>query len=162
MALDLGAETRTRTVKRTVTFQGPFTLSALQGSQPAGVYQVENDEEQLPTISTPAYRRVATWLRLPAPAGSRKLDRLVNVDASELETALAADAAGEMPAPAPFRGKLTASSGGNIRGRRRSPAFTSADWLVRNALEMRWIGYAVVAMVVLGLLMSFDLPRQRG
>ena len=68
------------------------TLSALQESQPAGIYQVESDEEQLATISSPAYRRIATWLRLTAPAESRALDRLVNVDAAELESALAADA----------------------------------------------------------------------
>ena len=96
MSLDRGAEfkagTRTRTSIRTVTFRRRFRLSALEEGQPAGTYQVESDEEQLATISSPAYRRVATWLRLPAPAESRALDRLVNVDAAELESALAADA----------------------------------------------------------------------
>ena len=98
MALDrvaqsgMDAQSRTRT--DTIIFRESFTLSALEGRQPAGSYQVEIDEERLPTMSAPAYRRVATWLRLPAPAGSRDLDRLVNVDAAELETALAADAIG--------------------------------------------------------------------
>ena len=98
MALDrvaqsgVGAQSRTRT--HTVVFRESFTLSALDGRQPAGTYRVEVDEEQLPTMSGSAYRRVATWLRLPAPAGSRDLDRLVNVDAAELEAAMAADAIG--------------------------------------------------------------------
>ena len=96
MALDrvaqTGVDAHVHTRTRTVIFRESFTLSVLEGRQPAGTYQVESDEELLPPMSAPAYRRVATWLRLPAPPGSRELDRLVNVDASELETALAADA----------------------------------------------------------------------
>ena len=113
-------------------------------------------------MSAPAYRRVATWLRLPAPAGSRDLDRLVNVDALELETALAADGMGASLVDVPVLEHVPASSGSTVPRRPARPAFTSADWLVRNALEMRWIAYAVIALVVLGFLMSFDLPRPRG
>ena len=162
MALDRGAElkaeTRTRTSTRTVTFRRRFRLSAVEESQPAGSYQVESDEEQLATISSPAYRRIATWLRLPAPAGSRALDRLVNVDAMELESALAADTV-RGPPERPAIAEAPASSGGSTRRGRGPAPFTGADWLVRNAPEMRLIAYAVVATAVLGFLMSFDLLR---
>ena len=67
-------------------------MCSLEGRR--GTYQVESDEELLPKMSAPAYRRIATWLRISAPPGSPDLDRLINVDALELETALAADAIG--------------------------------------------------------------------
>jgi hypothetical protein len=56
----IGADAHLRTRTRTVVFRESFTLSAFEGSQPAGIYQVESDEELLPTVSAPAYRRVAT------------------------------------------------------------------------------------------------------
>jgi hypothetical protein len=52
------------------------------------------------------------------------------------------------PAPAKHRG-----------WRRPSLPFTFSDWLVSNGTEMRWIVYAAVAMAVLSILMSIDLPR---
>jgi hypothetical protein len=55
----------TRTTVKTVTFRRPFALSGLEGVQPAGIYTVETDEELISSLSFSAYRRTATWLRLP-------------------------------------------------------------------------------------------------
>ena len=48
------------TSRKTVTFARPFSLSGIDEVQPAGTYTVETDEELLPGLSLPAYRRIAT------------------------------------------------------------------------------------------------------
>ena len=83
----------TRTTVTTVTFQRAFTLSALEGTHPAGTYRLVTEEEQIPGLSFTAFRRTATLLHLPAdpvPGGTRQV---VNVSPDELAEALAADAA---------------------------------------------------------------------
>ena len=48
-----------------VTFDRPFSLSAVDGVQPAGTYAVEIDEELMDGLSMLAYGRVATTIYLP-------------------------------------------------------------------------------------------------
>jgi hypothetical protein len=55
---------------KTVTFMHPFSLSETDEVHPAGAYTVETDEELLQASSTPAYRRVATLLRLERTTGT--------------------------------------------------------------------------------------------
>ena len=87
----------TRTITKTVTFGRPFVLSGLDRAQPAGTYVVETDEELIPSLSFTAYRRTATWLRLPGrrqgAEPSAGLSEVVAIDPAELERALASDAA---------------------------------------------------------------------
>jgi hypothetical protein len=86
-----------RTRSETVTFCRPFVLEGLDGVQPAGRYTVETDEELLPTVSHTAYRRLATWFRLPAlsadggSTGGRS--QVAAIDPIELDAALASDGA---------------------------------------------------------------------
>ena len=83
----------TRTTVTSVTFQRSFTLSALEGAQPAGTYRLVTEEEQISDLSFVAFRRTETLLYLPAdpvPGGTRQV---VNVSPDELAKALAADAA---------------------------------------------------------------------
>lgn len=86
-----------RTRSEIVTFHGPFVLTGLDGVHPAGRYLVETDEELLPTMSSTAYRRLVTWLRLPAiqSDGSAAPGRTeaAAIDPIELEAVLARDAA---------------------------------------------------------------------
>lgn len=82
----------TRTTARLVAFRRPFKLSAVDDVQPAGSYMVEIEEERLDT-SFPAFRRIATLIRLPARAGSAVLARVVTIDPAELDAAVATDAA---------------------------------------------------------------------
>jgi hypothetical protein len=48
----------------------PFSLSGTVEVQPAGTYTVETNEELLQASSIPAYRRIATLLRLEQTTGS--------------------------------------------------------------------------------------------
>jgi hypothetical protein len=50
-----------RTSHKTVTFTRPFSLSEFDEVQAAGTYTVQTEEELLPRLSFPAWRR---WKRL--------------------------------------------------------------------------------------------------
>jgi hypothetical protein len=86
----------TRTIKTTVTFARPFSLSGFDGQQPAGSYSVETDEELLEGMSFPAYRRMATMMQLNSSAslkGSASgILQVAVIDPTQLAAALAADA----------------------------------------------------------------------
>ncbi len=82
-----------RTTTRTVTFLMPFSVAAASHDLPAGAYLVETDEELIQGLSFPAYRRVATFLRIPQPRGPSDRLHSVPVDPEELEAALARDLA---------------------------------------------------------------------
>ena len=84
--------TTERTSRRTVTFTRPFSLSGIDGVQPAGSYTVETDEELLPGLSFPAYRRVATLIFLPARPGDAVSGRVATIGPLELEAAQERDA----------------------------------------------------------------------
>jgi hypothetical protein len=55
----------TRTSRKTVTFNKPFSLDAIGRSLPAGAYEVITDEELIEGLSFPVYRRVATMMLVP-------------------------------------------------------------------------------------------------
>jgi hypothetical protein len=76
-----------RTSHKTVTFTRPFSLSGIGEEQPAGTYTVETDEELLPGLSFPAWRRTATLIFLPLRPGGPFVERVANIDPSELEAA---------------------------------------------------------------------------
>lgn len=84
----------TRTIKETVTFKRPFSLSGFDGEQPAGTYSVETDEELLEGVSFPAYRRMATMMQIePASMKSGGAVQVAVIDPQQLRAALAMDAA---------------------------------------------------------------------
>src|ERR1700730_4704039 len=80
-----------RTTSKMVTFTHPFNLSGMEEMQPAGTYTVETDEELLQASSIPAYRRIATLLRLERTTGT-VLTHIVQTNPAELAGALARDA----------------------------------------------------------------------
>jgi hypothetical protein len=80
-----------RTIETTVTFTRPFTLTGLDGPQPAGTYTIETTEEEILDVSFPAFRRIETILRLPAVTRPGGTTQAVPVDPAELTAALAAD-----------------------------------------------------------------------
>jgi hypothetical protein len=83
----------TRTIKRTVTFKRPFSLSGFDGEQPAGTYSVETDEELLEGVSFPAYRRMATMMQIePGSSTQGGASQVAVIDPQQLESALAVDA----------------------------------------------------------------------
>ena len=85
-----------RTRKETVTFKQPFALSGMDGIRPAGVYDIETDEKLLEGVSFPAYRRMATWIRLTTKSGDPGITEILNVDPEELDAALVCDAGPEL------------------------------------------------------------------
>lgn len=81
-----------RTSDTAVTFRRPFSLSSVEGTQPAGTYHVSTDEQQIEGLSFLAYARVTTLLYLPADAKSDATRQIVKVDPAELMAALERDA----------------------------------------------------------------------
>jgi hypothetical protein len=81
-----------RTIETSVTFSHSFTLSSVDGVQPAGTYRVSVDEEEIAGLSFSAFQRVSTMLHLPANPAPGRTRELVQVDPQELAGALAADA----------------------------------------------------------------------
>ncbi|BCH56375.1 hypothetical protein ACQZ61_02390 [Agrobacterium vitis] len=77
----------TRTKTRIVHFECPFTLPGLEGTQPAGDYQVKDDEEQITGISWLAYRRVATLIEIAKGSTTS----LVAIDNFDLDAAMEKD-----------------------------------------------------------------------
>jgi hypothetical protein len=81
-----------RTSRKTVTFTRPFSLSGIDEVQPAGTYTVETDEELLPGVSFPAYRRIASLIFLRSRAGGAVVEEIANIDPLELQAAQERDA----------------------------------------------------------------------
>ena len=76
---------------QSVTFRRPFTLSALDGYQPAGTYRLETDEEQIEGLSFNAFHYTSVMLHLPAKPTGGVTGQVVVVDPRELADALLAD-----------------------------------------------------------------------
>jgi hypothetical protein len=81
-----------RTSRKSVTFARPFSLSGIDEEQPAGTYTVETDEELLPGLSFPAYRRIASLIFLRSRGGGPVVEEIANVDPLELQAAQERDA----------------------------------------------------------------------
>jgi hypothetical protein len=82
----------TRTKHTTVKFTAPFALGGVDEIQPPGDYAIDEDEELIDGLSWLAYRRVATFIHLPAISSTDRLkSQLVAIDHSELEAAMRQD-----------------------------------------------------------------------
>jgi hypothetical protein len=74
-----------------VTFRRDFQLPEMDRAYPPGTYQIETDDERLDVLSTLAYRRVATRIRLHRPGAIEFL----TISPEHLRAALASDAASD-------------------------------------------------------------------
>ena len=90
-----------RITTRTIRFTRSFILKGVEGEQPAGTYDIEIDEELLPGVSFPVYRRVEARITLPFNAMGASGHQTVPVPLEELEAALALDGAA-LPVAAPM------------------------------------------------------------
>jgi hypothetical protein len=81
-----------RTSRKSVTFTQPFSLSGIDEVQPAGTHTVETDEELLPGLSFPAYRRLATLIFLRSRGGGAVVEEVANIDPLELQASQERDA----------------------------------------------------------------------
>ena len=87
----LGGVMPTRTISRRLIFQSPFTLKPIEGTLPAGAYEVEVDEQEMAGLERSAFVRVATLFIVAAGGTSRTY----TVKASDLDAALVGD--GQLP-----------------------------------------------------------------
>jgi hypothetical protein len=85
-----------RTDTSTVTFTHAFRLPGMEGDHPPGTYEVETDQEAIDSMSTVAYRRVATRIHL----SSQGLTRVLTIDPKDLDLALRRDLAEAQSSPA--------------------------------------------------------------
>ena len=140
-----------RTTSKTVIFMHPFNLSGTDEVQPAGTYTVETDEEPLEPSSFPAYRRIATLLRLERNTGA-VLTQIVETNPAELAAALARDAQPDETAPARAR-----SDG--VLPRKRAGGGTDSfrggwrDWVAFNATDLTWMTLVIGGVLFTTLLM---------
>jgi hypothetical protein len=140
-----------RTTSRTVTFVHPFNLSGTDEVQPAGIYTVETDEELLQASSIPAYRRIATLLRLERTTGT-VLTQIVETNPVELAGALA-HAQPDETAPQQAYSKAVVT---RKRERGRIESFREGwkHWVTLNATDLIW-----TALVIGGVLFTNCLMR---
>lgn len=82
-----------RTKETEITFMHPFHLKSLSEPLEAGTYRLVVDEELIEGLSFTAYRRVATHLELPAISVAITRRLFLQVSSTEIEEALARDAA---------------------------------------------------------------------
>ena len=90
-----------------VTFRRAFALKGLESAVPPGTYRVHIEEEQIDGLSFLAYRRLATFIRIPVAGRSGSSQDLL-VDPKELKRALARDSAADATA---VGGPLCAATG---------------------------------------------------
>jgi hypothetical protein len=140
-----------RTTSSTISFSRPFVLTGIADEQPAGRYTVETVEELLPQVSFPAYRRIATMMRLPPRAGSTERVRVVDLEPLELAALLAADAKAQdnkvtLPSSATAEPQPTMTRASE---RRTALGWKSCwhSWFALNLNELTWM--ALLASAVL-------------
>ncbi len=83
-----------RSTRSPVTFENPFILKGLEGTQPPGTYLVITEEEELPGLSFQAWRRVSTVMYLPAMGIGSGLEQVITIDPEELAAAVKSDTIG--------------------------------------------------------------------
>ena len=80
-----------RTTQTFVRFRAPFILPGFNAAQPAGDYRIDQDEELLEVSSSLAWRRVATFIHLPAVATQISTQQMVPISQADLDAALEKD-----------------------------------------------------------------------
>lgn len=80
-----------RTKETTVHFTRAFEIPGFDRPQPAGEYRVDHDEERIEGVSRHAWRRVGTFIHLPAIASTASTRQMVPINPTDLNTALEKD-----------------------------------------------------------------------
>ena len=82
-----------QTTTNEVTFRHAFYLKAVGSTLPAGTYRVDIEEERIDGLSFLAYRRLSTYIRVPATGHRSTSEQVFLVDPKELAAAQERDAA---------------------------------------------------------------------
>ena len=86
-----------RTNHRSIHFNRPFQLPDTVETFAAGDYDVDEDEVLIEGLSWLAYRRVATFIKVPATIENQYRMRLIAIEPDELERIITLDGAGNIP-----------------------------------------------------------------
>jgi hypothetical protein len=140
-----------RTTTTTVTFVHPFSLNGTVEAYPAGTYTVETDEELLQASSIPAYRRIATLLRLERTTGTVQT-QIVETNPVELAEALARDAQPDETVLQPGHSEGVVSRK-RVRGRMESFREGWKHWVTFNATDLIWTALVIGGVVFTNCLM---------
>lgn len=81
----------TRTTETIIRFASPFLLPGHDEPQPPGEYRVDHHEETIDGIARLAWRRVRTYIHLPAIAAQAAMRQMVPIDPADLDAALKKD-----------------------------------------------------------------------
>ena len=141
-----------RTTSKTVTFMHPFSLSGTDEVQPAGTFTVETDEELLQASSIPAYRRIATLIRLARTTGTVQT-QIVETNPVELAGALARDAQPDETVLQPAHSEGVVSrkrAGGRVVSFREG----WKHWVTLNATDLIWTALVIGGVLFTTLLMK--------
>ena len=82
----------TRTEKtNNVCFSLPFFLPGLDAADPAGTYRVNHDEKSIDGVALRKWRRVRSFIRLPATGVRSPLFPMIPIDPADLNAAIEKD-----------------------------------------------------------------------
>ena len=77
----------TRSNSKSVVFSHSFELKGVDRTLPPGEYRIATDEGLIEELSFPVYRRVATWIFVPAVSRQASTVEMVGIDPQELQAA---------------------------------------------------------------------------
>ena len=80
-----------RTTQTVVRFTAPFVLPGLDGPEPAGDYRIDHDEETIDGFTWVAWRRIKSYIHLPAIGTGRSTREMAPINPADLEDALERD-----------------------------------------------------------------------
>jgi hypothetical protein len=81
----------TRSNSKSVVFSHSFELKGVDRILPPGEYRIVTDEGLIEELSFPVYRRVATWIFVPAVSRQASTVEMVGIDPQELQAAQVRD-----------------------------------------------------------------------
>ncbi|MCV0396164.1 MAG: hypothetical protein K5872_04695 [Rhizobiaceae bacterium] len=81
----------THTSHSVVSFKARFMLRGFEAPQPPGAYRVERDDEAIEGATWLAWRRIATFIHLPAIGVANGASQMLEIDPDELDAALRKD-----------------------------------------------------------------------
>ena len=80
-----------RTEQTTVRFTHAFEIPGFDRPQPAGEYRVDYDVERIEGVTRQAWRRVGTFIHLPAITSTASTRQMVPINPLDLDAALEKD-----------------------------------------------------------------------
>ena len=88
VVLQRSATMASRTTQTVVRFTSAFLLPGFDKPQPAGDYRVDHDEESIEGISRLAWRRIGSFIHLPAIGVQSATHQMLPINPADLNAAL--------------------------------------------------------------------------